>query len=292
MKHFLIGFLILLSLLAVFRRLKARFFPGTLKVTLFDVGQGDSALVQFPQGYTVLVDAGRGFRNWDVGTHVLVRELQMRSILTLDALLMTHPDQDHSFGIKGVFSELQVKEFWMNEVFWQNPTPLLKERIDLAHQKKINVKSWSEEHRWEQDGVKIQLFPLRVGSLANDNSLVALLEFGSCSVLLTGDIERKGEAFLLGKLHAIDLLKLAHHGSKTSSSQAFLEKTGPKAAIISSGYQNHYGHPHPRVSERLRSFSIETFRTDFHGMVEFESDGRQFTCRTIHSDCGVISCEN
>lgn len=290
MKHFLFICLVICSLFQVFWRIKDRFFPGTLRVTFFDVGQGDSTLVQFPKGSTLLVDAGRGFRSWDVGKAVLVRELGLRAILTLDQLLMTHPDQDHSYGLRGILSELRVKEFWIGEVFLKNPSPVLKERLELARSRNVGIQVVSEEVRREVEGVKVRYIPLVVDEKTNNNCLVTYFEFGKCRLLLTGDIEEKAERVLKVLVPVVDVLKIAHHGSKTSSSKKFLKSVRPKVGVISAGFQNRYGHPSPVVSRRLKDVGIEVFRTDFHGMTTFESDGVVWKCSTTRGSCGVFRC--
>ncbi len=279
--------------LAAFR-LHSRFLDRTLRVTFFDVGQGDSILVQLPGGGTLLVDAGGGMGPWDMGKRELVPELARMGILSLDAILLTHPDQDHGYGFLGVLQGLAVGELWLNEGFIleKKKKPLLSALIALARVAGARVRGFAGTERRDWNGVHVTLVPLSPDRSTNNRALVAALEYGGCRVLLTGDIEEAAErAWKELPGSGPTLLKVAHHGSKTSSTPAFLAKADPKWAVISVGLGNHYGHPSPGVGARLRARRTEVLRTDFHGYVRFafSEDGR-VECASSHGSCGVSRC--
>lgn len=144
------------------------------------------------------------------------------------------------------------------------------------------------------DGVLIRYLTPRLARArrekTNDHSIVVELTMKRCNFLFTGDIEQRAERALVARLGRTDLLKVAHHGSRTSTSAGWLARVNPIVAVISAGWRNRYGHPHPSVLNRLRDRDIATFRTDVDGFVEFSTDGKNLYCRNWHGDCGVFTC--
>lgn len=272
-------------------KIQQRYFCPNLKITFFDVGQGDSALIEFPGGKTMLIDAGGGFQNYNIGERVLFRELTKKGILTLDYALLTHPDQDHGYGFLGLFSEVSIRELWFNGVFNHSPKKLMRNILSFAdHEKVIKQPFHLFERRWVGD-VKIDLYPLRARS-TNNSSLVQVIEFAHCKIAFTGDIEEPAEEqWLQNNLPALDILKIAHHGSKTSSSEKFLQQTKPKIGVISVGAENRYGHPNFNVINRFLKIDTQILRTDFHGFIEImiEISG-EYSCRSAKGFCGRGTC--
>lgn len=287
-------FLLLLVVGLISRRLYQRFWDSNLHVTFFDVGQGDAALIQFKGGKTMLIDAGGGNPNRNMGNRELFLELARQGILTLDIALLTHPDQDHGMGFLGIFEGLQVKEMWYNAAFdlTIDRHPVLRNLMQVASRQRTLLKNWVAPVSLNVNGADLSLFPLQdPGVKTNNKSLVMLLEFSGCRLLFTGDIETASEQRLIGLLPEITLLKVAHHGSWTSSSENFLTAISPRFAVISAGLNNRYGHPHRWVLRRFGRHRTQIFRTDFHGFVKFTiSPGGRIWCRTFLGDCGVAMC--
>jgi len=276
-------------------RLHSRFHPGRFQVTFFDVGQGDSALLLFPEGKTILVDAGGGFKGSDLGTRELFPELARMGILHLDFAFLTHPDWDHAYGLHGILQELSVGELWLNSAFTKldPPNPLLVSLLAKARLRGTRVRGFSSPSDFETQGVRMHVIPLHGEGKTNDESLVLFVEFAGCTAFFSGDIEAPAERELAGfKLPHALLLKVAHHGSKTSSTETFLRWAFPRWAVISVGARNHYGHPSPIVLQRLSAHGIRTFRTDFHGYVRFSfSPEGKVECETAMGSCGVAYCK-
>jgi len=260
-------------------RIYERFFNTNLKITFFDVGQGDSALIELPKGKNILVDAGGGTINSNMGERILLKEFSRKWILTLDIGILSHPDSDHGFGFLGVFKNISVKEFWVGPFYSNNLTKMLNSYIK---NKNILLRRFSKKEEMEINGVKIKIFSINKLKNTNNQSLILLLEYKGCKILFPGDIEKEAEKEVLKELEdKITVLKVPHHGSKTSSSFSFINKLKPVFSVISVGMNNIYGHPHFEVSRNYKTLGTYLLRTDFHGFTEF----------TISSD-GVISCNN
>lgn len=272
-------------------RVYQRYLRNDLVITVFDVGQGDSILVEFPQGKTLLIDAGGGNSKWNWGQKELFGELTRKGILHLDAALMTHPDADHSYGFRGLLSELPVTEFWLNSSFLESPKPIVKDLVLSAELKGGKARPFGAVQEFVWNGVGLRLIPLQVDHTTNNRTLVLKLQFGKCDLLFVGDIEKEAERFLAKSMGKIDILKVPHHGSHTSSSPLFLESIQPQLALISDGVANRYGHPHRDVLARYRRKGIDILRTDFHGFIELTltRDGR-VTCDSARGNCGGFVC--
>ena len=289
MKFFI---LVLLTLLGcVTCRYHERFQSQSLRVIFFDVGQGDAALVRFPGGEVWLIDSGPGFRDWDVGKKELLLELARLGVRTIDRAILSHPDEDHAMGYRGLFEQMNVLEWNYHERLNSRAfsRPVMREISLIAHKRNISTRALSLEER----GPGYRLIPLRsVPALTNDQGLVVHLTYGNCDVLFTGDIEAAGEAAPLPKVNRkIAFLKVAHHGSKTSSAERLLQRWQPRLAVISVGKQNIYGHPHVSVLERLKHWGSRVLRTDFHGFVSItiDPDG-SFFCESFKGNCGTGRC--
>jgi len=252
---------------------------GMLELTAIDVGQGDSLLVVLPHGETMLIDGGGRLvygrqrkSNLDIGEDVVSPYLWSRGIRRIDVMVATHSHQDHIGGLAAVMSNFRPKELWTGA----NPPA---ELLELA--RRLGIPS-SEKHpagQVELSGATLEVLApandYAAQKVGNNDSLVLRITYGSRSFLLTGDMERGIEAKLLASgtdLHA-DVLKVGHHGSRTSSTQAFLEAVSPSVALISAGYENSFGHPHPDVLGRLSARHTAVLRTDLDGLVTARTDG-------------------
>jgi competence protein ComEC len=252
---------------------------GMLELTAIDVGQGDSLLVVLPRGETMLIDGGGRLvygrqrkSNLDIGEDVVSPYLWSRGIRRIDIMVATHSHQDHIGGLASIMSNFRPKELWTGA----NPPAELQ-----ALARRLGIPS-SEKHPTgplELSGAVLEVLAPADDYVAktagNNDSLVLRISYGSRSFLLTGDMERPIETRLLASgadLHA-DVLKVGHHGSRTSSTQAFLDAVSPSVALISAGYENSFGHPHPDVLGRLAARHTAILRTDLDGLVTARTDG-------------------
>ncbi|HBL27253.1 MAG TPA: hypothetical protein DD490_10500 [Acidobacteria bacterium] len=236
-----------------------------IELAMLDVGQGDSILLR-DGARAVLVDGG-GWEHGDLGGRVLLPALLAEGVRSLDAVVMTHPDQDHCGGLVDIAAYLPVREVWMG-AGWEpkgcagtlQTLPGARTRL-LAQGDEARVGRWSLR-------VLHPAADERRGT--NERSLVIRAEAFGRSALLTGDIESWAEFRLLHCCEAdvyTDLLKVAHHGSKTSSSVSFLNAAQPRLALISAGVRNLYHHPSETVLQRFAERGVPLLRTDRSGMV-------------------------
>jgi competence protein ComEC len=260
---------------------------GVLELTAIDVAQGDSLLLTFPQGQQILVDGGGILQygrvrksNFDMGEDVVSPFLWSRGIRRLDVLVATHAHEDHIGGLKSVMENFRPTEFWVGA----NPPQTLVER---ARELGIRVVEGHLGLPFDFGGARVQFLspPEDYASIkiGNNDSLAFRVMYGSRTFLLTGDMERPMEQILVSDglyLHA-DVLKVGHHGSKTSTIPAFLEAVSPSIAIVSAGYENSFGHPHPDVVRRLLDRHITLLRTDHDGLVTVQTDGERLRYNTM-----------
>jgi competence protein ComEC len=254
---------------------------------MIDVGQGDAMLVTLPNGRTLLVDTGgvstRG--DFDIGERVIGPALRARGVARLDYLAITHGDPDHIGGAAAIVRDFSPAEIWYG-TFVNNHEPTER----LQHAAIRSRAAW----RWLQRGDRIDLggVELRVHHPAapdwerqrvrNDDSLVMELRFGGVSALLTGDIGRDVERMLLPSLDLLPtvILKSPHHGSGTSSSEAFIDAITPAVVVIGVGRANPFRHPLPEVLDRYRAAGARVLRTDRDGQIDITTDGRRLSVAT------------
>lgn len=267
-------------------------FHGGDSVIFLSVGQGDCTLVQTAYGETYLIDCGSSSRS-GVGEYVLLPCLKYYGIHCLDAVLLTHPDNDHMNGMLELLKLADenritvrqlvipaIEEERRNGEFGQ----ILRAAEEAAAPKRgLEVRWLGAGEGWEWDGGRfLCLHPAKGYSAENSNaySLCIYGELGNMSLLLTGDVEGAGEEALTEALreHGIQgvaVLKCAHHGSRNSTSAAFLQQAAPAVAVVSCGRGNRYGHPHEETLQRTEEAGARIFRTDRCGAVTVRTDGKR-----------------
>ncbi len=247
---------------------------GLMTVAFLDVGQGDAIFIESPSGKQVLVDAGSNKK--------VLRELAKQMPFydrSIDILIETHPDLDHIGGFPAIFDGYEVGSFFSSGVNCETAICEVLDQsvLDENIEEKILTRG---EIIDLGDGVYLEvLFPDRdaFGFETNMASLVLKLVYGENSFLLTGDSPKAIEEYLIsldGNGLDVDVLKLGHHGSKTSTSDYFVGILSPQIAVISVGENNRYKHPSQEVLDILNNFGVEIFRTDQQGTIVIQSDGK------------------
>jgi len=247
-----------------------------LEVVFFDVGQGDAIFIETPQRHQILIDGGPSSK---------VIEKLAKAIpfwdRTIDLVILSHPEKDHLTGLLEVLKRYKIENILWNGIVREIPE--YKEWLTLLAKEKANVKiakigqrisckncQWKIEILYPFENLEGKEF-----QESNDTSIVNKLTIEQISFLFTGDISHKVEKSLI--LTPLDLkskiLKIAHHGSKTSTSKEFLEKVLPEVAIISVG-ENRYGHPDKKILENLEKYGIKCLRTDQKGDIKIISNGK------------------
>lgn len=268
------------------------YFNSSLDISFLDVGQGDSTVIQMPHEKGVIViDSGGLLRfeqeSWknssstfEIGRNVVVPFLKGKGISKIDTFVWTHADSDHIEGAEEIIEELRIKEIHLTPGILKEAA--LIDALNAAKQKNILIKEQIAGRHWSVGKTELTyLSPNDTQYEGNNDSLVLLLEHTGFRALFTGDLEKEGEEEVIKSsktlLKDIHLLKAGHHGSKTSSSQKFIEYLNPKLTVFSAGKNNRYGHPHKEVIERFKELSLANLSTSERGtiMIRFE-DGIMF----------------
>jgi len=270
----------------------ARRADAQLHVEFLDVGQGDSALITMPDGTLLLVDGGGQMRFGSsdretrrIGEVVVSEFLWWRGLDRVDYVLATHADADHIDGLNDI-----VRNFAVNSAL-VGRTPENDPEFARFSQALLNTNlqtlQTGDVIRFGEVELHV-LWPPRGSESTNNDSLVLKLKFRNRSILLTGDIEKKAEAALVLSTRDLtsDVVKVPHHGSKTSSTQAFVSATNPRFAIISVGQDSMFGHPHMEVVERWKQAGAEVLTTGKCGMITVTTDGTNLSVREFVPTCG------
>jgi competence protein ComEC len=246
-----------------------------LQVHFLDVGQADAFLVQLPNGQNMVIDAGN---NEDATT--VVNYLRSKGVTRVDYLIGTHPDEDHIGGLDAVIYNFPVGKFYMPNK--STTTQTYQDVINAANAKGLTItqaKAYTTLFNTTANGLTLKAnFVAPVNSyydLTNDYSGVIRLTYGSTTFLFSGDAEAASETDMVnsGQTLTANILKVGHHGSRTSSTDAYLNKVKPAAAVISCGLNNSYGHPHAETISKLQARGIKIYRTDLQGTIIFTTSG-------------------
>lgn len=248
---------------------------GKLRVHFLDVGQGDAILVQLPGGENILIDAGTN----EAGPAV-VQYLKQYAVVKLDYVIGTHPHEDHIGGLDQVIKIFPVGKVYLPRV--TNNTASYRDLLLAIKNKGLKV---TEARAGVSlplgDGVQaLFINPVKKNyDDLNDWSAVLRLTYGQTSFLFTGDAGSAAEEGILASRQPLraDVLKVAHHGSRTATGTAFLKAVAPAYAVISAGKGNDYGHPHAQTLQRLQQAGVKVYRTDRDGTITAVSDGKEVT---------------
>ena len=245
---------------------------GSFQVTFLDVGQGDSAVVCCDGRY-MLIDGGD-----TSNSQLLYSYFKKQGITTLDYLVATHPDTDHTGGISGALQVATVKHAYCSVTEADQKSFKSMVKYLGKQQTKLEVPSAGDVFSLGSAQVEV-VGPLYDADTANDQSIMLRITYGSTAFLFTGDASEDEEADSLrtGQHLSADVLKVGHHGSASSSSAAFLNKVSPKYAVISVGADNSYGHPTQEALTRLTKSGAKVYRTDLQGDIVAKSNGKKVT---------------
>jgi competence protein ComEC len=261
---------------------------GRLHVTFIDVGQGDSALIRFPRGATLMVDTGGipGSGSFDIGDRVVAPVLREAGVHHLQTIALTHGDNDHIGGAPSLMREFTPADMWEG-IPVPSFAPLNARRAIAAevHARWTNVQTSDQTI---VDGVRVVVrHPVPADwerqHVRNDDSIVLELLWRDVSIVLTGDAGAETERLMtpLFGPSPLRIIKVPHHGSPTSSTAAFLRVLEPRVAVVSVGRSNTFGHPSPAVLSRYRDIGAEIFRTDQDGAVMLDTDGESAHVHTF-----------
>jgi beta-lactamase superfamily II metal-dependent hydrolase len=258
---------------------------GKLSVYFLDVGQGDSELIVFGNR-TILIDAGEMGRG-----DLVVADLQKRGVTQIDLLVATHPHSDHIGGMKEVLAAFPVKK--VLDTGLPHPTPVYSQFLETIEARHIPYTVAGQGQTIEIDPA-LRIFVLspevgRSGDDPNENSIVLRISYGTIDFLMTGDMGGEAEAALVKSGYALDaeILKVGHHGSRYSTSPAFLSRVNPEVAVIEVGRDNPYGHPHDEAMENLKNAGVTVYRTDRDGTVLVRTDGITYSVITEKGASGI-----
>lgn len=257
----------------------AKFRPVVCDVTqlcviFLDVGQGDAIFIQSPSGTQMLIDGGR-----DQSVLRELGQVMKLSDRAIDYVLATHPDADHITGLVDVLERYEISEFIRNDNEADTSMFAALERGITVEGAKVTYARRGQRIDLGS-GVFLEILFPDVPTKefeSNTSSIIARLVYGETSFMLTGDAPKSIEEYLVlidGEHLKSDVLKAGHHGSRTSTSELFLDEVRPTYAVISAGLDNSYGHPHLEVTDLLFNSGVKTLNTSEHGRVVFWSDGQ------------------
>ena len=247
-------------------------YKNFLSIHIIDVGQGDCILISTPNDKNMLIDGGD-----EDSSRIIKSYLKLHKIKKLDMIIATHLDKDHIGSLDYVINNFQVQKLYTpnqmeNSTSYHNLVKSCKNNnIKINHLKKGDTLDFDKH-------INISILsPSYIQGNNNLNSIVLNLTYFNMDFLFTGDCEEINEIDMINSydLDNVDFLKVAHHGSSSSSTDEFIKETSPDIAVISCGYKNSYGHPHKSTLDTLEKYNVKTFRSDLNGDLVFYSDGNK-----------------
>jgi competence protein ComEC len=240
------------------------------RLTMLDVGQGDALLLRSPQ-HVVLIDAGGRLGDAHFGEQELLPMLVDRGVRHIDVAVLTHVHPDHCGGLPAVLENLNIGSVWISPRRFRGDCA--QRVLDACSRRAIPIHVVRDGDVRDVGGMSLRAFVAGhtfKHSPENNSSVVLRVVVGRWTALLTGDVERDAEESLASQEIRADVLKVGHHGSKTSSTPLLLDAVHPRIALISCGLRNLFGHPHPSVLESLRTRRIHSWRTDRNGTIDVD----------------------
>lgn len=298
-KHLAIGSVIFASLIGAVIYLHPYSHPaadGSLRIDFLDVGQGDSAFITFPNGETMLIDAGGQVRYKDdesgdfepdrirIGEFVVSEYLWERGLSRVDHIVASHADADHIQGLVDVARNFKIGRAYFASV--QGRSREFGELEEIIAGSGVASELLEAGDAFEIAGVRVDVIypgPAAFGLSENDRSLVLLFTFGQKRILFTGDIEVEAERRMLSSINLgkIDVVKVPHHGSRTSSTEPLVNTLRPEFAVIPVGRRSQFGHPHPEVVKRWQDSGAVVLTTGESGTITIKTDGATLSLETL-----------
>lgn len=261
-----------------------------LYVYFFDVGQGDGAFIRTPNGKNILIDGGQGaneYDSFDAGKSVIIPFLIRKKIKKIHYVVASHAHNDHIGGLNSIMKKYPIGTVY--DSGFPYPSPIYTEFLKIIKKKKIKYKivRQGDVLNWDPD-LKVEVLAPKTVKLFNDpnnNSIVLKITYGEVSFLFTGDIEKSAGNEILynckeSQVSSV-ILKVPHHGSKSSPTEDFLDTVNPEVAVISCGRYNRFRHPHSSTIRKYNDFGIEIRRTDKEGTIFMSTDGDTFTIKAL-----------
>lgn len=245
-------------------------YKDLLSINIIDVGQGDCILISTPENKNILIDGGD-----ENSERVIKSYLKKRKIKKLDIVIATHFDKDHIGSLDYIIDKFNIGKVYTSKDI--DKSQAYNNLIKSCRNKNLNfeILKKGDKIKITKDINIIVLNPSYIQENKNLNSIAINLSYINMDFLFTGDCEESNEVDMINSydLENVDFLKIAHHGSSSSSSDKFIKETSPDIAVISCGYKNQYGHPHKSTLDTLNKYKVKTFRTDINGDLVFYSDG-------------------
>lgn len=249
-----------------------------LQIYYFDVGQADSTLI-INNGHSMLIDAG----NNEDGEKLVTYIKEELNITTIDYVVGTHPHEDHIGGLDDIINNFNIKEVYLPEAM--TTTKTFEDVLDAIANKELSITVPTIGETFKLGEADFEVIYTGTGEKdLNEASIILRMIFGNKTYLFTGDTTEEVEETILNSNIDVDVLKVAHHGSKYSSSEEFLNIATPEYAIISAGEGNSYGHPEPETLTRLKKHTNNIYITKDLGTILLTSDGKTITITTLNTD--------
>lgn len=281
-----IRFVIIVFLLAIFNVfvwVKTFVTEDKLKVTFLDVGQGDAAFIQFPNGKTMIIDAGPSQEKFDSGQRTIYPFLKYQGLDNIDLAIISHGDADHAGGFSYLLSHVKIKKLMISG--HQCDQPLFLASMETALKTKTDI-----DTLWGYDTLSC-ISPARgfvfcqkdSAAIGNEASMVCFIQYGEKSFFFTGDMgpQLEDTLYAMGLLSKCTVLKIPHHGSHINNSPALIKAISPELAVFQVGQNNRFGHPSLEVVEGYQAVGSMIYRTDEQGAIEMETDGIKLEVRTM-----------